>query len=146
MEQICTPTRRYQDSIGHNPDLHDDHGNFFHTEVQLAMPVEDFLAYRWDWVDLEAFLVGGTESIMLWITEHAFLVVEGSWYPEKFEDHDYIAADIQPLSMLGDRDRVLTLVRPYQSDKLTAELGVFWRAVAGSNSVQLKIKALTYMV
>jgi hypothetical protein len=39
IEQVCTPTRRFQGGM-----VDDD---FDWLEVQLAMPVEDFLVYRW---------------------------------------------------------------------------------------------------
>ena len=43
MEQFFTPTQRYQDRFD------DDDGPVEYTEVELAVPVEDFLSYRWDW-------------------------------------------------------------------------------------------------
>jgi hypothetical protein len=148
MEQICTPTRRYQDAF-FDHDWDDDDGNFHYTELQLAIPVEDFLVYHWDWTDLKAFLTRDAKTIMLWITEHAFLVVEeGGLDMGRFEDHRYIAADIRVFTSWQEQEQVLILghehalilVQTSLSDKPTAELNVFWYAVATSNSVELRIK------
>jgi hypothetical protein len=125
IEQVCLPTRRFQGV--------DDDDAFEFTEVQLAMPVEDFLVYRWEWEDLKVFLKGGVKSIMLWITEHAFLVVEESGDMQR---QNYIAANMRATS---GEELALILVQFRESDKSTAELGVFWRALATSNSVRLTI-------
>jgi hypothetical protein len=130
--QVCSPTRRYQGMLGRD----DDDDDFDWTEMQLAMPVEDFLVYRWEWEDLKAFLDGGVKSLMMWITEHAFLAVEESPDMDRFAHNDYIAANIRTTS---GEELALILVQLRGSDKLTAELGVFWRALATSNSVGLTI-------
>jgi hypothetical protein len=57
MEQFFTPTQRYRDKW--ELDRDDVDGPFEYTEVELAVPVEDFLVYRWDWEDLRAFLTMG---------------------------------------------------------------------------------------
>jgi hypothetical protein len=45
MEHLFTPTRRYQDLFEQDRD--DDDGRpFEYTEVELAVPVEDFLIYH----------------------------------------------------------------------------------------------------
>jgi hypothetical protein len=123
IEQVCT--RRFQDD--------DDDGAFDFTEVQLAMPVEDFLVYRWEWEDLKAFLNGGIKPKLLWITENAFLAVEQSGDMDR---QNYIAANMRATS---GEELALILVQHRESDKSTAELGVFWRALATSNSVGLTI-------
>ena len=137
MEQICTPTRRYQDTI--YPDWDDDdNGDFDYAEVQLDMSVEDFLVYRWDWKDLHAFLTGDVKPKLLWITENAFLAVNEDGETDASNYADYIAATIQESSDLSYPALILVVIHP--SDDVTAELGVFWRAVATSKSVQLTIK------
>ncbi len=100
MKEICTPTRRYQDMLRYQDSLEastirDD--LFHYTEVQLAIPVEDFLVYRWDWTDLKAFLRQGTPKI-LWSSETAFLAVEESGDRSRFDDHGYISVSIQAMS------------------------------------------------
>jgi hypothetical protein len=74
---------------------------------------------------------------MLWITEHAFRVVHEDGGDSCFHYQTYIEATIRATS---GEDLALILVGPYLSDKSTAEVGVFWRAVATSNSAQLTIK------
>jgi hypothetical protein len=131
MEHFCEPTaRRYED---------DDDDDEIFDEVQLAVPVEDFLVYRWDWKDLQAFLTdGGVTPKRLWLTENAFLIVEESGDTYCFYRNDYIAASMVAMDGLGLQ--VLMLVQLHQSNKSTAELGVFWCAVMTSNSFQLTIK------
>jgi hypothetical protein len=72
MEQLFTPTRRYQDIWEED----NDGDPFEYTEVALAVPVEDLLINRWDWRDLRAFLTGGATPKILWITDDVFLVDE----------------------------------------------------------------------
>jgi hypothetical protein len=129
MEQICTPRTRSRFQDGFDHDMYDDDGDFPYTEVQLAMPVEDFLAYRWDWKDLLVFLDGGTKSIMLWITEHAFLVVgPGNGYHfedlNPGQDYYYVEASIENTT---GKQQVLMLARlwPYETEKLRAETSIF---------------------
>jgi hypothetical protein len=77
MEQFCKPTTRRYQGISEASAFRDD--PFEYTEVKLDVPLEDFLVYRWDWKDLQAFLsTGGVTPKKLWITEHAFLAVEES--------------------------------------------------------------------
>jgi hypothetical protein len=138
MEQFCSSTRRYQEAL-----KRDDDDDFEWTEVQLAVPVEDFLAYRWDWKDLQAFLTGGIKPKLLWITESAFLIVDLDGDMYRFAGRrGYMAASIEETAGMtypNEREHALTLVQMYQSDPLTVELSVFWRAVATSNSVELEI-------
>jgi hypothetical protein len=137
MEQFCKPTtRRYQGILEASP-FRD--GPFEYTEVQLAVPLEDFLVYRWDWNDLKAFLsTEGVPPKILWITQHAFLAVEESKDMYRFENRGYIAANIQAMD---GQEHVLILVQLLGSvDTPMAEFDVFWRAVATSNSVQLTIR------
>ena len=75
IEELCTPTRRYQD-IWEEEDIRDvDDDPFAYTEVAFAIPVEDFLVNSWDWNDLLVFLTGGATPRILWITENTFLVI-----------------------------------------------------------------------
>jgi hypothetical protein len=131
MEHFCEPTtRRYR---GNEQD-DDDDGTF--DEVQLSVPVEDFLVYRWDWKELRTFLIGGVTPKLLWITGSAFLVVD-EHYMSSFDHQIYISANIMQATSHEEHALFLVLMAP--EDKITAEVGVFWRAVATSNSVQLTI-------
>jgi hypothetical protein len=140
MEHFCTPTRRYQDLLEQGDAfLH----QFECTEVQFIVTVENFLVYRWEWKDLEAFLTGGATPKMLWLSENTFLVVEESGDMQWFEGQSYMAANIQATTAvypLSPEEQALILVQIYKPDHIAAEVGVFWRAMASSNSVQLMIK------
>jgi hypothetical protein len=103
-------------------------------EVQLAVPVEDFLSYRWDWRELKAFLYEEVKPKLLWLTERAFLVVDEDIF--RFHGRNLLAAYIGATS---GEEHVLILVQMSQSDAPIEGLNVFWRAVATSNSVRLKI-------
>jgi hypothetical protein len=138
MEQLCKPTQRYQDLLEQDDDEITRTSHFECTEVQLDVSVEDFLVYDWDWKDLQAFLsTRGVTPKMLWITEHAFLVVESGDTRYHKENHDYIAANIQTMN---GQEHVLILMQLLGSDTPIPGLNVFWHAVATSNSVQLTIR------
>jgi hypothetical protein len=135
MEHAFSLTTRFQDILGRDEDDEDSKW----TELELLIPVEDFLACSWDWKYLQAILAArrGVSPRLLWITEHVFLIVEESCHTHRFDDENHIAADIRAAS---GEDQALILVQLQGgSDKLTAELGVFWRALATSNSVGLTI-------
>jgi hypothetical protein len=67
---------RYQDILDEQSNSEYDPHEY--TDIQLAVPMEDFLVYRWDWKDLRAFLTGGVTTNIFWITGDAFLVVRES--------------------------------------------------------------------
>jgi hypothetical protein len=140
MEQFFTPTRPVR------PDLYAEstHGDdrYEHTEVQLAVPVEDFLAYNWDWKDLRAFLNGGNTPKILWITEYTFLVVIESGNTFVF-DFDLLSGFMDAIfqETSDEKQEELYLAHlDHPADLSTVEAGVFWRAVATSNSVKLRIE------
>jgi hypothetical protein len=77
MEQFFTPTRRYQALLERTRDA--DDGPFEEkTEVQLTLPVEESLSHCcWDWEALRAYcFAGGDMCTLLWIIEHAFIIVK----------------------------------------------------------------------
>jgi hypothetical protein len=73
-EQFFRPTRRYQNIFAREWDDDDGPFTFAYTELELAVPVEDFLVYPWDWKDLYVFVTGGVMRKILWITKYAYLV------------------------------------------------------------------------
>jgi hypothetical protein len=140
MEQFFPSTRRYQDRFEAERD--DDDGPVGYTEVELAVPVKDFLSCRWDWEDLRAFLAEGATPNILWITHKTFLIIAES---VNAFDLDYesllvcIAAKIQATS--GQEQ---TLLFGHLDDYpvtsvFTRASKVFWRAINSCNIVQLKI-------
>jgi hypothetical protein len=54
MEQFFSPTRRLQDLW----EQYNEDRTFNYAEVELVVPVEDFLNHRWDWEDLFDFAYG----------------------------------------------------------------------------------------
>jgi hypothetical protein len=71
MEQSFSPTRRLQDLW----EEYNEVGTFDYAEVHLAVPVEEFLNYRWDWEDLLDFAYGDVLDKVIWITDDTFLVI-----------------------------------------------------------------------
>jgi hypothetical protein len=137
MDQFFTPTRRYHDLCELGMD--DDLGPFEYTEMELAVPVEEFLVCDLDWKYLWAFLTGaGVAQKILWITEDAFLVVENDENEFRFHDDapDYfLKADFQETS---GREQSLILA----CASIDASIGVadvFWRAITKCNSIQVAI-------
>jgi hypothetical protein len=137
LEQLCAPTRRYQD-------LWEECTNapFEYTEVQLAVHVEEFLIYHWDWEALCAFLIGGVTPKILWITEHTFLVVvdgDNEFDYGESMAHSCIVANIEAAS---GQEQTLSLGQLEREDILTGgDVSIFWRAVANSNSIKLTLHA-----
>jgi hypothetical protein len=87
------------------------------TEVQLAVSVEDFLVYNWDWKELRAFLTGGVTPKFLWITENAFLVVQESWHDFDF-DFDKISGYVHAIfHETSGQGQELALVHVHHEDK-----------------------------
>jgi hypothetical protein len=167
MEYFCKPTNRrrrrypgnYEQDNDDNDDDNDDDDMW--ADVQLSVPVEDFLGYHWDWNDLQAFLTstGGagagagvyaTPPKRLWITEHTFLVVDSTGgNMSRFRCETCLAASVEQKAtgaggvlwqQAQTSRQALTLVQTSPSEKSTAEFGIFWRALATSNSVQVTIE------
>jgi hypothetical protein len=147
MEQFFTPTRRLQDMWEKSSNCRNDPFNY--TEVQLVVSLEEFLNYHWDCADLLAFLTGGVKPKILWITEDAFLVVEESgsigfnfeydtlhdrFHAKRLSDR--IAAQMQATS---GKERTLSFTH-LNHPRMTDGVGVFWRAISTSKSIQLDIQ------
>jgi hypothetical protein len=139
MEQLVAPTRRYQELL--EDSIHTNEPVEYTTEVQLTVPLGDFLFYSWDWEDLRAFLTGGVTSKILWITEYAFLTVEESGNGFLFDSctfHSCISAKIQAKT---GQEHTLTLAnisyQPVLSNRVIVD--IFWRAITTSKSAQLRI-------
>jgi hypothetical protein len=118
------------------------------TEVDLIVPVEEFLVYRWDWKDLQAFVTGDFLYKIVWITDVAFIAVEDNKNDVDFRDAALggrISADIQATS---GQEQKLTLaymasegtVEDKEIPESTREVSVFWRAIMTSNSAKLSIE------
>jgi hypothetical protein len=142
MDQFFTPTRRLQS-------VREEYRHFDvpvdYAEVQLAVPVEDFLIYRWTWADLRAFTSGGARQKIVWITEDTFLSVDGGAALET--GHDEHSALLQAYSTApcgGEQSLVvwtpLVFFRGYTTSLPTGACSIFWRAITTSNIVKLTIR------
>jgi hypothetical protein len=139
MEHFFRPIRRYQDIWEEERD--DDDGILEYTELELAVSPEDFLIYSWHWEDLLAFVAGGVMRKILWITENAYLVVEDDENPFVFTEGSFGCFGVAEIQAMSNQQQTLTLAPLYDNDFSTGEMGVFWRAVATSNSVKMNIQA-----
>jgi hypothetical protein len=138
MEQFFIPTRSdLQDLCEEQENL----GVFEYEEVQLAVPVEEFLNYHWDWEDLLAFLTGGVTPKLGWVTETAFLVVKESGNLFHLI-HGALKARIEAnIQSTSGQEQTLILVSTTHLSPISAEtVGVFWRAITTSNTHQLRIR------
>jgi hypothetical protein len=130
MEQLFTPTRRYQDIWGDDDDS-------LYTEAELAVPLEDFLSHRWDWKDLHALAPSDDLHIFLWITVHAFLALQGIANDFAFiGPHICSAAKLQATS---GHEHTLMLMQDSDPAHPNGACNVFWRAITTSDMVQLSI-------
>jgi hypothetical protein len=140
MEEFFTPTRRHQEYWaaldGDNPPLEPREFN----EVELSIPVEEFLSYRWDWKELFAFVSCDAVRKDIWITKDAFLCIEEMPIPNMHFDagslDDRMIAMIQEV---GGQEQLLILVHLNHPEISLGETDVFWRAITTSNCVQLRI-------
>jgi hypothetical protein len=138
MEHFFTPTRRYQDRWGEDGD--DGDGPFEYTEVELAVPMEDFLIYSWRWEDLLAFVTGGVMRTILWITDNAFLVVEDDGNRFNLNEDTFERFIVAAMQAMSGQEQTLTLAHDYDEALSTREVSVFWHAIMTSNSVKLTIE------
>jgi hypothetical protein len=86
MEQFFAPIQRIQDQL--RP--------FAYKEVELAVPVEEFLNHRWDWKDMRVFLMDGTIITIpkiAWITEDSFIWIKYG-NSEVFDPLDTLGIDL----------------------------------------------------
>jgi hypothetical protein len=138
MEKFFTSTRRYQDLVEYDRDV--DDGPFEYTEVELTIPVEEFLVHFMDWKGLWDFLTGGVPRI-LWITQNAFLVVKENG--NVFHFHDDAPGRFIEANFRGTSGQEQTLILT-SDNRSIGEADVFWRAISTSKSIQVKIQDYQY--
>jgi hypothetical protein len=155
MEDFFTPTRRLRDQSNGNEVFERD-------EVQLSVPLEDFMMQPWDWSDLLSFITGGQMRKIVWITEDAFLAIEdgSSSYNLVNNCFGYSAMMIAhltpasrqtkylplagrlklPLPMSCETKSLFIAMRTGSALFLSAGLSnIFWRAATTSNSQTLDL-------
>lgn len=133
-----TPTRNIQDLWEED----DDNAPFEHAEVKLAVPVETFLNYSWDWADLCAFASGEAKPKIIWITDDEVLTVDAT-------DSNVVKLlnkgcpgrpAVAGLTSKNGRQRTLALCeRGDISDLSMGGRNVFWHAITTSNCVKLRM-------
>jgi hypothetical protein len=140
MEQFFKPARRNQDrweSSRHSRARNARHREF--NEVELAIPVEEFLSYQWDWKDLFAFVSCDAVRKFIWISKDAFLSIQETrpYFSFHFSTNsDRMTATIQETS---GQEQCLILAHLDHPGISLGEAGIFWRAITTSNCVQLRI-------
>jgi hypothetical protein len=140
MEQFFSPTREFHD-LWEASRHYSTHAPFEHDEVELAVPVEEFLIYRWDWEDLSKFAYGDALDKILWITEDMFLV-GGNMFKYIPDDIDFVCLlDANFIEIDGVEQR-LTLYNRKDSAVSIGARSVFWRAIETSKSVLLGIDSM----
>jgi hypothetical protein len=139
MERFFTPIRRYQD-MGV---VDGDDGPFEYTEVELAIPVEEFLSYSWEWKDLCAFASCDDLPKIIWITPNAFLSVEENVMnePHFFGSRLRVTLAAMLQATTGGRDNnTLMLLQDSHPADPTGACNVFWRAITTSNMPRLNVQ------
>jgi hypothetical protein len=142
MEHMFLPTRRLQDRWEEVADLYYDVELFEnYTEVQLVVPVEVFLDYRWDWADLWAFASGDdAERKIMWITDEEFLTFgDNSDITNSVESFVYDSLLLAASTIPSGHIQTLQLFGGEDSDFSEGGYEVFWRAVATSNCNSIKM-------
>jgi hypothetical protein len=134
MQRFFTPSPRRL--------LIEPHG---YTEVTLAVPIEAFLNYRWDWSDFRAFATGdvGEMGKIMLIIEDTFIWVEDGDTRSKFDELNRHAIQCAKFTSPSDETHVLVLATVGSSASLSAGArasSIFWRAVTTSNCVKLNLE------
>jgi hypothetical protein len=131
MDQFFTPTRRLQDTYEEYYS-----GPFEYSEVQLAVPLEEFLDYHWDWKDLCAFASSDVIDKILWITDGLFLVVDIFHTSLLWESLLHASSTAS-----SGQEQRLTLAKPVGESisEFTKEVDVFWRAMTRSSCARVRI-------
>jgi hypothetical protein len=140
MDQFFTPTQcLHRWSDGNVP--------FEYEEVQLSVPMEDFMMQCWDWSELLTFVTNGEIPKIVWITEGTFLAVEdySNSYDLDVDSFGYsvmLAAEFTPTNTPTSHESksLLLATRTRSASPLSDGLSsIFWRAVTTSNSMSLNL-------
>jgi hypothetical protein len=141
MEHFFSLSTRLQDqwesSMEYDPD-----DPFEHDEVELAIPVEEFLVTRWHWEDLCPHVI----DKILWITEDTFLLV-GGILSEDITISTYFLSLLhanftETNGLKRTLKRTLTLYKHTYAAVSRGACSVFWGAIERSNIVKLSINSM----
>jgi hypothetical protein len=116
-----------------------------HPEVKLAVSIEAFINYSWDWSDLREFATAGDEGerrSILWIAEDTFLCVEGENTLVLYDLlEEYAIQRATFTAANGDTHELALATDRASSPSLSAGASsVFWHALTTSNCVKLRLK------
>jgi hypothetical protein len=140
LEQFFTPTWHLQDLWEDEDREDDDDDDPF--EVELAVPVEEFLNYHWEWKDLWAFASANVLLKVLWLTDGTFIAVGNA--PNHFDgDMKYCTLLIASSTTTSGQVQTLALIEETDGDVLrvsTEACNVFWRAIETNKSAKIKIQ------
>jgi hypothetical protein len=143
MERFFSPTSRLRDRweryLEYTLDDLDDPDPddlFEHAEVELAIPLVEFLATRWDWEDLCAFASGD----ILWITNDTTFIAVGTNLSKKVtDDADFVYVLRATFTATNGQVHTLTLFNDWDLPVSIGACTLFWRAIETSNCVKICI-------
>jgi hypothetical protein len=140
MEHFFSPTRRLQDIW----EEYSDADPFEYAEVQLAVPLEEFLNDHWYWEDICALASGDMVGKILWITDDIFLVVNDAG-SDVFHHGNFLCDSQLHASFMSTSGQEQTLTLATFADESstvsTREVDVFWRALMGNNIGRVSIES-----
>jgi hypothetical protein len=135
MEQFFTPARRHQEQWESLPQPENAPREY--NEVELSVPVEEFLNYGWDWKDLCAFMSCDAVRKTIWITKDAFIAIRD--VPTNFSHDPFSDRMIAMIKGTSGQEQLLILAHVDHPGISLEEASVFWRAITTSNCVNLEI-------
>jgi hypothetical protein len=146
MERLFSPTRQLRDIWEDAIEYRDMDDPFEHTEVQLSVPVEEFLDTSWDWDDLSGFArKDGIDRIIWIVRDTTFIAVGNNLSKNVTDDADFLYVLRATFTTTNGQVHALTLFndRDFSNDRdLPVSIGactLFWRAIETSNCVKIRI-------
>jgi hypothetical protein len=140
MEKFFSPTRQLRDIWEDAIEYRDMNDPFVQTEVQLAVPVEEFLNTHWDWEDLSAFARRDVIDRIVWIIEDTtFIAVGNNISKNVTDDADFLYVLRANFTATNGQVHTLTLFNDRESAVSSGAISVFWRAIETSDSVKVCI-------
>jgi hypothetical protein len=140
MEKFFSPTRQLREIWEDATQYRDMDDPFEHYEVQLLVPVEEFLIIRWDWEDLCAFANRDVLDKILWIIEDTTFIAVSNLSKNVTDDAAFMYVVSANFTVASGQVHTLTLFNESDSAVSTGACSVFWRAIETSNCVTLCIE------
>jgi hypothetical protein len=137
LEQFFMPIRRLHGDGGDGNPNH-----FTYTEVQLVVPVEEFLNSNWGGEDFFALASGDAMEKILWLTDDTLAAVVHD-APGDFDGYPhYDNLLLASSTAASGQVQTLTLTRLQETDAdvSAGACSVFWRAIETSKSARIEIR------